>query len=133
MTRMFAIALVPAIGLAGAALVAAPGQTYPGQPTQGHMLIDNRGPQQAVPVAVHQTPADAPWRVQVMGTPPVSVGGVIETRQVRQNWEYQRITAQPDDDVTAELNRLGTAGWEASFQYVTPRGALVIVLKRPRP
>ena len=131
MTTRLIIALLPASALAGSALVAAPGQTYPGQPTQGHVLIDNRGPQQTIPVAVQQITGDV--RVQVTNTPSVSVAGLPEVRRARQNWEYQRVSASPDDDIALELNRLGTAGWETSFQYLTSRGALVVVLKRPRP
>lgn len=132
MTKRIAIALLPAFCLAGSALVAAPGQTYPGQPTQGHVLIDNRGSPQSIPVSVQQIAADATARVQVVNTPSVSVAGLLETRRARQNWEYQRITAQPDDNIALELNRLGSEGWETSLQYLTSRGGLVIVLKRPR-
>src|SRR5436190_17240284 len=121
------------------ALVAAL-QTYPGQPTQGHVRIDNRGPQEVIPVAVHQVatdppvkvnvqqaPTDPPMKVQVVGVPPVQ-----DVRQARQPWEYQQVILRPDDDVAAALNRHGTAGWEAVLQYMTPSGTLVIVLKRPR-
>jgi hypothetical protein len=133
MSKKFVPALAAAFGLAGSALVAAPGQTYPGQPTQGHVLIDNRGPQQIIPVAVQQIAGDATLRVQVTNTPNVSIAGVLEVRRTRQNWEYQRITALPDDDIALELNRQGAAGWETSFHYLNSRGGLVVVLKRPRP
>ncbi len=132
MTKTIGLILAAGLGIAGSALVAAPSQTYPGQPTQGHVLIDNRGPQQAVPVSVQQIAGDASLRVQVLGTPAVSVNGTLETRRTRQNWEYQRIMAQPDLDVVPELNRLGAAGWETSLQLVTQANQLVIVLKRPR-
>ena len=132
MTKTIGVVLGAALGLAGSALVAAPGQTYPGQPTQGHVLIDNRGPQQSIPVSVQQIAGDASLRVQVLGTPAVTVNGLIETRRTRQNWEYQRLVAQPDQDIVPELNRLGAAGWETSVQLVTQANQLVVVLKRPR-
>jgi hypothetical protein len=132
MTRTFVVALLPACALAGSALVAAPGQTYPGQATQGHVMIDNRGPGQTIPVAVQQIAGDASLRVQVMNAPNVSVSTLPDVRRARQNWEYQRITASTDDDIALELNRQGTAGWEAAFQYLNSRGGLVVVLKRPR-
>jgi hypothetical protein len=132
MTKTFVVALLPAVALAGSALVAAPGQTYPGQPTQGHVMIDNKGPGQTIPVAVQQIAADATLRVQITNTPSVSVAGLPEIRRARQNWEYQRISASPDDDIALELNRQGAAGWEAAFQYLNSRGGLVVVLKRPR-
>jgi hypothetical protein len=133
MTKTTVVVLAAAFGLAGSALVAAPEQTYPGQPTQGRILVENRGPQQSIPVTVHQIDGAASVRVNVQGTPSVSVSGLVESRRARQNWEYQRLVAQPDDDIAPELNRLGNAGWEASLQYMTPRGAVVVVLKRPRP
>jgi hypothetical protein len=132
MIRTFVVAMLPAFALAGSALVAAPGQSYPGQPTQGHMLIDNRGPLQSIPVVVHQIAGDASMRVQVINTPNVSVAGVLEVRRTRQNWEYYRLLAQPDADLVPELNRLGAAGWETSFQLVTQANQVVVVLKRPR-
>jgi len=132
MTKTFVVALLPACALAGSALVAAPGQTYPGQPTQGHVMIDNKGPGQTIPVAVQQIAGDATLRVQVTNTPNVSITGLTEVRHARQNWEYRLITALPDDDIALELNRQGAAGWEAAFQYLNSRGGLVVVLKRPR-
>jgi hypothetical protein len=132
MTKMFVVALLPACALAGSALVAAPGQTYPGQPTQGHVMIDNKGPGQTIPVAVQQIAGDATLRVQVMNTPNVSVASLPDVRRGRQNWEYQRLTASTDDDIALELNRQGAGGWEAAFQYLNSRGGLVVVLKRPR-
>lgn len=133
MTKTFVVALLPACALAGSALVAAPGQTYPGQPTQGHVMIDNKGPGQTIPVAVQQIAGDATLRVQVTNTPSVSVAGLPEVRHARQNWEYYRLTAQPDQDIVPELNRLGAAGWETSLQLVTQANVVVVVLKRPRP
>jgi hypothetical protein len=133
MTKTLLVALLPAWALGGSALVAAPGQTYPGQPTQGHVMIDNKGPGQTIPVAVHQVAGDATLRVQVMNAPNVTVASLPDVRQARQNWEYQRFTASTDDDIASELNRGGAQGWEAAFQYLNSRGGLVIVLKRPRP
>ena len=123
-----------AIAAAGSTTLAAPNQTYPGQPTEGRVVIENRGLQQAVPISVQQIAGDATMRVQIVGTPAVSIAApaVLEMRQARQAWDYQRVTALPDEDVTLELNRAGKDGWEAAFQYITARGGLVVVLKRPR-
>ena len=132
MTSKIVLVLLGAVSVAGSAPIAAPEQTYPGQPTQARVWIENRGPQQAIPVTVQQIAADANIRVQVIGTPSVSVAGLLETRRARQNWEYQRLVAQPDVDIVPELNRLGAAGWETSLQLVTQANQLVVVLKRPR-
>jgi hypothetical protein len=133
MAKTLCVVLAAAFGVAGSALVAAPGQTYPGQATQGRVLVENRGPQQSVPVSIQQIAGDASMRVQILGTPSVSVNGLLETRRTRQNWEYMRLTAQPDQDITTELNRLGAAGWETSLQLISQATTLVVVLKRPRP
>jgi len=134
MTNTTAILLLGALAIAGSTTLAAPNQTYPGQPTQGRVFIENRGPGQAIPVSVHHVAGDATMKVQVVGTPGVTIAApaVLDTRRARQTWEYQRVVMQPDDDVTLELNRLGSAGWETALQYVAPRGGLVVVLKRPR-
>jgi len=115
--------------LAAAALAA---QTYPGQPTQARVHVENRGATEAIPVTVHQAAADAALRVQVIGTHSVSVAAPVDVRHMRQTWEYQRLLVRPDEDVTGQLNSLGAAGWETTLQYAEPRGSIVIVLKRLR-
>jgi len=119
-----------AAGLVAVAALAA--QTYPGQPTQGRVYIENRGAQQAVPVNLLQPAADPALRVQVAGTHAVSVSGPVDVRQMRQTWEYQRVVVEWNDDVIGKLNSLGAAGWETSLQYSDAQGRFVIVLKRLR-
>ena len=123
--------------LLGSALLtggSAPAQTYPGQPTQAKVWVQNRGTSEAVPISLEQIADDARMRVQITGTPSVAIATptVFDTRSARQTWEYQRITLQPDADPTPELTRLGQEGWETTLQWVTPRGSVTIVLKRPR-
>ena len=134
MTTTNAVVLFGALTIAQVMPLAAPDQTYPGQPTQARVLVENRGSQQTIPVSVQQIAGDATMRVQVVGTPSVAIAApaVLDTRLTRQTWEYQRIVAQPDDDLTSELNRHGRDGWAPTLQYITPRGSLVVVLKRPR-
>jgi hypothetical protein len=69
-----------------------------------------------------------------VGTPAVAISAapLLDTRRARQTWEYQQLLVTSDDNPTIELNRLGRDGWETALQYVTQRGALVVVLKRPR-
>ena len=126
---LFAVFLVT-----GSAPIAAPDQSYPGQPTQGRVWIENRGPGQAIPVTVHEIASGAIVKTQLVGTPAVAISApaVFDTRQTRQTWEYQRVQLPSDDDPTAELNRLGKDGWETVLQYTTGRGGLVVVFKRPR-
>jgi hypothetical protein len=123
--------------LVGSALLSpgsAPTQTYPGQPTQGKVWVQNRGSSEAVPISLQQIAGDATMKVQITGTPSVAIAtpSVFDTRRARQAWEYQRISLQPEDDPSSELTRLGREGWETTLQWVTPRGSLTIILKRPR-
>ena len=58
----------------------------PGQPTQGKVLVQNRGETEAVPVMIHNPPSAPPLRVQVMGIPVVTIGSgtVVQERVIRQ-------------------------------------------------
>ena len=135
MSRKTAVYLMlGALLVTGTAPLAAPAQSYPGQPTQARVWIQNRGSGEAVPVSVQAISGDAMMKVQVVGTPAVAISAapLLDTRRARQTWEYQQLLATPDDNPTMELNRLGKDGWETALQYVTPRGALVVILKRPR-
>jgi hypothetical protein len=135
MSRNTAVYLMlGALLVTGTAPLAAPAQSYPGQPTQARVWIQNHGSGEAVPVSVQAISGDASMKVQVVGTPAVAISAapILDTRRARQTWEYQQLLATPDDNPTMELNRLGKDGWETALQYVTPRGALVVVLKRPR-
>lgn len=135
MARNIAVYLmVGALLVTGTAPLAAPAQSYPGQPTQARVWIQNQGSGEAVPVSVQAISGDSSMKVQVVGTPAVAISAapLLDTRRARQTWEYQQLLATPEDNPTMELNRLGKDGWETALQYVTPRGALVVVLKRPR-
>jgi hypothetical protein len=81
---------------------------------------------------VKNSELDPALRVQAIGTQTVSVVAPVDVRHMRQTWEYQRLVARPDEDVTGQLNSLGAAGWEATLQYAAPRGFVVIVMKRLR-
>jgi hypothetical protein len=121
--------------MAGVAILAAPGQDRPGQPTQARVWIENRGSGQAVPVSIENDSLNTPLRVQLTGSPAVTVGGsiVLPTRSVRQNWEYQVLTVPFGQDPTARLEPLGLQGWEATgSQFASPDGGVLLLLKRPQ-
>jgi hypothetical protein len=123
-----------AIAIASAAAVAAPGQDRPGQPTQARVFIENRANSgQAIPVSLERESLDAPIRVQVTGSPAVTIGGSIAlpTRAVRQNWEYQTVTVPAGQDPAAVLAPLGRDAWEATAQLATGDGSTRLLLKRP--
>jgi hypothetical protein len=122
--------------LLGSALLArgsAPAQKYPGEPTKAEVWVKNHGSKEAVPISVQEIASDATMKVQITGTPTVAIAtpAVFDTKRARQTWDYQRITLQPEDDPTPELIRLGREGWETTLQWVTARGSVTIVLKRP--
>ena len=134
MTARTVVALA-ALAALGSRPVATPAQTYPGQPTQARVFVENHGAHDAVPVTVEGVAGDAPIKTHIVGTPAVSIASpaIFEMRRARQAWEYHRVTTPPDEDPTLELNRLGRDGWELTTQYVTPRGSIVAIVKRPAP
>jgi hypothetical protein len=135
MTRIsLTCALVALPLIAASTPAAAPGQTYPGQATQARVWIQNHGRGEAVPMSIQEIASDTTMKVQVVGTPSVAIAApdTLATRHARQGWEYQRVLLNPtENDISPQLNALGSNGWEAAFQYPTPSGGLVVVFKRP--
>ena len=123
-----------ALLMAGAAIVAAPGQDRPGQLTQARMFIENRGSGQAIPVTLENDSLGRPPRVEVTGTPAVTIGGsiVLPARAARQAWEYQVLRIPFGQDPTATLAPLGLQGWEATGQLPSTDGGVLLLLKRPQ-
>ena len=96
---------------------------YAGQMTEAHVWIDNRGPEQAVPVDLRDVNLERPLPVRVVTDP--------QTRTVRQLWEYRTVTLAVNDDALTQLNILGSEGWEAAGVLPSaPRAT--ILFKRPR-
>jgi len=105
--------------IGGRVPLAAPGQEYtsrPGDPTQAKVWIQN-----------------TPLGVEIQNTPSVTMSAstVIQTKLVRQAWEYQTMTVAVLG-VARELSRRGEEGWEATgLQFQGPNG-IEVVFKRPR-
>ena len=108
-------------------MLASPGQTtqQPGQMTQGHVQIDNRGPNEAIPVELDPGKT---LRVQVVN----DAAGPALVRAARPSWEYQSVTIPAAEDMAARLNTLGASGWETTGIAVGQAGATRLLLKRPR-
>jgi hypothetical protein len=123
--------VLPAAG----AMLAAPGQQdRPGQIGQNKVWIENRGRNEAVPVAIQEVTTSTPIGVQVIGTPTVAVtaASVVQARLVRQAWEYRTVNIATGQDASPMLSTAGADGWEAAgIQFTTPLGT-AFVLKRPR-
>jgi hypothetical protein len=120
-----------ALIVATAALVTAD-QTYPGQPTQAKVWIQNHGRSEVVPVSLQEIASDTQLKVQVSGTPTVQVVNAIDARIVRQTWQYSRVVIGSGQDPIVELNKAGADGWETTGLQLTESRGVAYVLKRPR-
>jgi hypothetical protein len=118
---------------AGAVMLAARGQQFsrPGEIGGNHVLVDNRSPEQAIPVVLQQRPD--PPRVQVVGTTTVRVDptSAVGIRAVRQLWEYRSIAFATGQDPMAALANAGLDGWEA-VGFQSGQAGVAVLLKRPR-
>ena len=115
------------------AVTAAPQPTpTPGQMTQAHVWVQNRGRSEAVAVDLRDANLDRPLRVHLTNGEGNDPGGVpLQTRAVRQTWEYDSLTVSSADLVSA-LQQRGAAGWEAVAVVGAAADGAVILLKRPR-
>jgi hypothetical protein len=129
--RAFACVLV----LAGTSMLAAPEQTtrQPGQMTEAHVWVENRGRTEAVPVDLREINLDGPLKVQVInGEPQYAQASPVQVREIRKIWDYETITLTPTDDIAAVLTRRGQNGWETTgIAFAKPDGTTVL-LKRWR-
>jgi hypothetical protein len=111
-------------------------QVRPGEPTRPDVWVQNRGPQEAIPVVLTQPDAAAPLRVQLLAsTTPLSVAvvptSVVTTRQSSQAWDYETVTVRDVATADNALAAYGRDGWEA-VAVVPASSSVVILLKRPR-
>jgi hypothetical protein len=136
--RVETIARVSAFALvvAGTSILAAPEQTtrQPGQMTEAHVWVQNRGRSEAVPVELRDVNLDAPLKVQINnGEPAYPATNPLPVREVRRLWDYESITVAPPANVAAILNTRGATGWETTGIWsVNAEGATTLLLKRPR-
>ena len=127
--RAFACVLV----VAGTSILAAPGQTaQPGQMTQAHVWVQNRGRSEAIPVELREVTLDAPLRVQVMNGEPPYQASPVQVREIRRVWDYETITLAPIEDVAAALNKRGASGWETTGIALVNAEGTTLLLKRAR-
>jgi hypothetical protein len=130
--------LISAVVLCGAlvlsfALTASSGQQgtrTPGQLTEAHVWVDNRGREQAIPVDLREAHLDRPLRVQIVNDPPYGVAAPAQVRPVRALWEYQTVPVAPAGDLAARLNTQGALGWEVVG--VVGQNVATLLLKRQR-
>jgi len=111
--------------VAGAGILRARGQATarPGDPTQAHVWVDNRNPNEAIPVIVEGLPSPVPVRLEAQT--------VVRTMAVPQNWEYRTVQLQAASNGSA-LGAVGNDGWEAVGVLRADASGATILFKRPR-
>ena len=128
--RGFAFVLI----VAGTSILAAPEQTArPGEMTQAHVWVQNRGRSEAVPVELRDVNLDAPLKVQVInGDPGFARISPVQVYEIRKMWDYATIRLAPTDDVAKVLNTKGAVGWETTGIAFVNADGTTLLLKRPR-
>ena len=118
------------------AMLAAPQQVTarPGELTEAHAWIENRGRNQAIPIDLQQVNLDHPLRVSVInGDPSFGPANALPVRLERPLWEYQTVVINVNDDVTKALGPLGASGWEATgLAWPGRDGTTTVLMKRLR-
>jgi len=123
------------LGAVAAAIVAAPQvTTQPGQATQAHVWVENRGPGQTIPVDLRAANITAPLNVHVTnGEPGAVMTPPLAVRGTRQNWEYEMVkVAAAGGNAATILNAEGAAGWETTGIAFLAGDATMLLMKRPR-
>jgi hypothetical protein len=126
-------AFVGVLVVGGTAILAAPEQTtlQPGQMTQAHVWVQNRGRSEAVPVDLREANLDNPLRVRIVNGDQAQ-GPPIAVRVVVPLWDYKSITVAPGQDMAALLSGQGSGGWETTGIVFTAAEGTTFLLKRPR-
>ena len=107
----------------GVVVLRARGQARPGEMTQARVWVENRNPNEAVPVVVENVVTPITAHLDTTST--------VQTVAARQIWQYRSVQL-PAAAAGETLNPVGTDGWEAvSVLQSTPSGA-TILFKRPR-
>jgi hypothetical protein len=121
--------------IAGSRMLAAPGQATarPGDPTQARVFIENRNSSEAIPVSLENFGDARPLKVDVWGTPTVTVAPntTVRTAGTRQLWEYRLLTLPAGAEGESALRQAGSDSWEAVGMQ-QGSGGVVVLLKRPR-
>jgi len=135
MKGMIVAAVCLSAFVAGSRILAAPGQATarPGDPTQARVFIENHSSSEAIPVSLENFGDAKPLKVDVWGTPTVTVGPntTVRTAVTRQVWDYRLLTLPGGAEAEQALRQAGNDNWEAVSMQQGP-GGLVVLFKRPR-
>jgi hypothetical protein len=123
-----------AVVATASALVAGQQTTMtPGQMTEAHVRIDNRGSGEAVPVDLREVNVREPLRVEVVnGDASHPTVQPVLVRSPRASWEYATTTVQAGQDAVGALNARGAQGWELMGVTLPATGGMTFILKRMR-
>jgi hypothetical protein len=132
--KTIAAAVLSGVLVLGFGSTAAPEQTRtPGEMTEAHVRVDNRGHDEAIPVDVRDIHTDRPLRVQVVNNEPqYGTSNPVQVRSVRLLWDYRTLTVAPADNVAEKLNPLGAVGWDAVNVLSQNAEGTTLLLKRQR-
>jgi len=124
-TRTAAVVVCVAGVVSAAALVVrAQSTTRPGEPTLARVWVENRSPNEAIPVVIEAT--SAPLRVQL------EPATVVISNAGRQAWDYRSIPLASGADPARALANAGVEGWEAVGVLQSDGAGVTVLLKRPR-
>jgi hypothetical protein len=131
--RMLAtFAAAAALVALGASSIAAP-QQYPGQMTQAHVWVQNRGTEEAIPVDLREANLSRPLRVTVVnGEPSSETSSPVPVRPVRQTWEYRTLVVEKPVEAARLLATAGAEGWETTGVVWPVAEGTLLLLKRHR-
>ena len=95
----------------------------PGEPTQARVWVENRNPNEAVPVIVENVVTPITAHLDTTST--------VQTVAARQTWQYRSEQLSPGASA-AVLDRVGMEGWEAVGVLQSGPMGVTILFKRPR-
>jgi hypothetical protein len=127
------VTVVVSVGvLLGGSMLAAPGQTQPGQMTQARVWVMNSGRTEAVPVVLRDAALDKALRVQVTNGESGSGTTALRVQLVPSVWDYRSLTIKASEDAARALSQAGAEGWETTGIAWPASDGTTLLLKRPR-
>jgi hypothetical protein len=128
-TTLACVVTAAVVLVAASAIVA--GQYQPGDRPgtiwPAKVWIQNRDRSEAVPVSIQEI---AP--VEVIGGVMIAPSTVVQSRLVRQPWEYSVVPVPKGSDAAVVLSRAGQDGWEATGVQLPFGDGISLLMKRPR-
>jgi hypothetical protein len=93
----------------------------PGHPAPANVWVQNRDPDEAIPVRFIGHTAIG-----------IEAGAVVNTRAASQPWAYRTVAVKTDAELADALAAPGGDGWEAVGVVSATADHITVLLKRPR-